>query len=60
MVPRFEDLTEGSFAYTLVDLKSVSDMVVDFTDVLPLVVIKAPVLWAIRSLHLSVLSLLEV
>jgi len=56
VVPTFENLAEGALANTFVNFKSVSNVVVDVTNVLSFVVIKTTVFWSVRCLKFSSLS----
>jgi len=56
MVPAFENLAEGALSDTLVNFKSVSDVIMDVTDILSFVVVKATVFWTVRCLKFSSLS----
>lgn len=60
MVIAFEDLTKRSLSNTLVDFKSICNMVVHFANILSFIVVKSAVFGAIRRRQYLVFALHQV
>jgi len=60
VIPTFKNLTKRAFADAFIYFKSVSDVIVDITNVFAFVVVEAAVLWTIRRCKFISFSFKEV